>query len=104
MKIAQALGSGKRPVAYRVIDKQRILVERETNQLRVVVQRRVGQCWLLSDALEGVRYLNGVFKDSDGSWIVAGCDLALLSCIGDCLPAKYQHLLTVSSDDWCILL
>jgi hypothetical protein len=55
---------------------------------------------MLADQGGGVRYLNGVLRDVDGSWVVACGDLAALESVAHCLPTVYQHLLTPDSDDW----
>lgn len=100
MKMVQAVGSGRAYGAYRVVGTQRILVELSARRLRVLVQCRSGRRWMLPDPGGSVRYLNGVLKEMDGSWIVACGDLAAVDSVANCLPAIYQHLLTPDSDDW----
>jgi hypothetical protein len=100
LKLAQAVRSGLEYGAYRVVGAQRIVVELGTQRLRVLVQCRSKRHWMLSDHGGGVRYLNGVLRERDGSWVVACGDLAALESVANCLPSGYQHLLTLDSDDW----
>jgi hypothetical protein len=55
---------------------------------------------MMADQGGGVRYLNGVRRGVDGSWIVTCGDLAVLESMVNCLSAIYQHMLTPDSDDW----
>jgi hypothetical protein len=83
-----------------VVGTQRIFVELGEQRLRVLVQCRSGRRWMIPAQSGSVRYLNGVRRDVDGSWVVACGDLAALASVAHCLPAVYQHLLTPDSDDW----
>src|SRR5690242_20157477 len=98
--IGQAVGLGQGYGAYRVVGAQRVIVELSTQRLRILVQCRSGRRWMIPDPGGGVRYLNGVLREEDGSWVVACGDLAAVECIANCLPVTYQHLLTPDSDDW----
>lgn len=91
-------------VAYRVVGAMRILVQYRKQELRVLVQCRKSRHWMPIDAGGGVRYLNGVLRDMDGSWIIAGCGVAALDNVASCLPTAYLHLLALDSGDWHILL
>lgn len=100
MNLAQAVEASQERGAYRVVGELRILVQFGKQKLRVLVQRRSRQHWVLTDSGGGVRYLNGVLRDMDGSWVIDGCDVAALDIVVHCLPATYQHLLASYSDDW----
>ncbi|HEY0755735.1 MAG TPA: hypothetical protein VGD98_17385 [Ktedonobacteraceae bacterium] len=104
MKLAQVVESGQEARVFRIVGAQRMVVELDAHRLRVLVQYRIKRGWMLADhGNGGVRYLNGVLRDVDGSWIVAGQNLAALERLVNCLPTIYQHLLTPESDDWQIL-
>ncbi len=100
MNLAQAVEASQERGAYRVVGTLRILVQFGKQKLRVLVQCRNGRRWMLTDSGGGVRYLNSVLRDIDGSWVVEGCDVAALDIVAHCLPAAYQHLLAPDSDDW----
>jgi hypothetical protein len=100
VNLAQAIGRGQTNSAYRMVGTQRIVVEWSTQRLRVLVQCWNKRRWMICDQGGGVRYLNGVLRDGDGSWVVAGAGLAALESMAHCLPAAYQHLLAPDSDDW----
>jgi hypothetical protein len=100
VNLVQAAGLGQECGAYRVVGTRRIVVELDAQRLRVLVQCRSKRRWMISDQGGGVRYLNGVLRDVDGSWVVACGNLATLDSVAHCLPAGYQHLLTPDSDDW----
>lgn len=102
MNLVQAVGRDKESSAFRVVGTQRIVVEASGHWLRVLVQCRRGRRWMLPEMNGGIRYLNGVLKEMDGSWIVACGNLEALDRVAHCLPAAYQHLLTPNSDDWYI--
>lgn len=103
MKLAQALEAGQEQSAYRVVGRLRILVQFGKQTLRVLVQCRNRRRWVLTDSSGGVRYLNGVFRDIDGSWVIGRCDVAALDIVAHGLPVAYQHLLALNSDDWQII-
>jgi hypothetical protein len=100
LKLAQAVEASQEQSAYRVVGALRILVHCGNQKLRVLVQCRNRQHWTLTDASGGVRYLNGVLRDMDGSWVIDRCDIIALDSVAHCLPAAYQHLLALDSDDW----
>lgn len=103
MKLSQVVQAGQEYTVYRVVGAQRILVELSAQRLRVLVQCQSKRGWMLPDQGSGVRFLNGVLREVDGSWVVACGDLAELESIASCLPAVYHHLLTPDSDDWQLL-
>ncbi len=100
MNLAQAVEASQERGAYRVVGELRILVQFGKQKLRVLVQCWSRQHWVLADSGGGVRYLNGVLRDMDGSWVINGCDVAALDIVAHCLPATYQLLLAPYSDDW----
>jgi len=100
VNLAQAVGPGQVASAYRVVGTQRIVVEPGQQRLRVLVQSWNKRRWIIPEQVTSIRYLNGVLRDGDGSWIVACSDLAALVSIEHCLPPEYQHLLTPTSNDW----
>ncbi len=100
VNLVQVIGSSQESGASRVVGTQRIVVELGVQRLRVLVQYRSKRRWMISDPGGSIRYLNGVLRDADGSWVVACADLAALVSVAHCLPAGYQHLLAPESDDW----
>lgn len=100
MDLAQAVRSGQRKSAYRVVGTQRIVVELSAKGLRVLVQCWSKRRWVLPDQGSSIHYLNGVLREADGSWVVACNDLAALDRVAYCLPTGYRHLLVPNSDDW----
>lgn len=100
MKLTQALEESQGQGVYREVGGLRILVQVGKQALRVLVQCRNGRHWVLTDSRGGVRYLNGVLRDSDGSWVIGRCDSAALNIVVHALPVAYQHLLALDSDDW----
>jgi hypothetical protein len=100
LNLARAIGASQKSGAYRRVGMQRILVELGMQRLRVLVQCRSKRRWTIFDPDGGIRYLDGVLREMDGSWVVACRDLAALGSVNNCLPAVYQHLLTPNSDDW----
>jgi hypothetical protein len=100
LKLTQALEASQEQCAYRVVGTLRILVQRGQQKLRVLIQCRKRRHWMLADVSGGVRYLNGVLRDVDGSWVIGCCDVAALDSIASGLPATYLHLLALNSDDW----
>ena len=98
--MVQAVRLGQAYGAYRVVGPRRIIVELSAQRLRILVQCRSGRHWMLPDHGGGIRYLNGVLREGDGSWVVICGDLAAVESVANCLPATYQHLLTPDSDDW----
>src|SRR5579883_538867 len=92
--------ASQEPGAVRVVGAQRIVVEVRAQTIRILVQCRRRQRWVIPEMESSIRYLNGVFRESDGSWVVATGNLAALDFVASCLPAAYQHLLTPHSDDW----
>lgn len=104
MKLAQAVEASQEQGAYRVVGTLRILVEYKKQKLRVLIQCLNRRHWILTDSGGGIRYLNGVRRDIDGSWIVDGCDVTALDNVALCFPPAYQHLLIPDSDDWQILV
>jgi hypothetical protein len=100
LNLVQAVGGGQESSAFRVVGTQRIVVEPGVQTLRVLVQCRFGRRWMIPEIDGGIRYLNGVLKEMDGSWIVACGNLEALDRVAHCLPVAYQHLLTPNSDDW----
>lgn len=103
MKLAQAVEASQEQGAYRIVGALRILLRFGNQELRVLVQRRDRRHWMLTDSGGGVRYLNGVRRDEDGSWVINRCDHAVLGIVAHCLPQEYQHLLAPESDDWQML-
>ncbi|GHO50908.1 hypothetical protein [Ktedonospora formicarum] len=99
MNLLQVIRSDSQQSAYRVVGTQRIIVELGEHQFRVLIQYWNRRRWTIPE-YKGVRYLNGVLRDGDGSWVVVCDDLTALSCALSCLPTIYQHLLTPDSDDW----
>ena len=101
LNLIQAMeASHEQCAAYREVGTLRILVQREKQKLRVLVQCRSRQQWMLTDSGGGVRYLNGVLRERDGSWVISGCDSAALDLVAHCLPIAHQHLLAPYNDDW----
>ena len=100
LNLAQAVGPDQINSAYRVVGTRRIVVEPHAQKFRVLLQCRSHRRWMISDHGGGVRYLNGVLRNGDGSWVVASGDLTALESVAHCLPAAYEHLLTPDSDDW----
>ena len=103
MNLIQAIGEGQRCQAYRVVGALRIIVEKNASRIKVQVQCRSGRRWMTTDNGGGVRYLDGVLRDVDGSFVVACSDLSALNAVAQCLPAAYQHLLTPDKNDWQIV-
>jgi hypothetical protein len=104
LKLTQAVEASPEQVAYRVVGALRILVQYRMQKFRVLVQCRKRRHWTLTDSGGGVRYLNGVLREMDGSWVIDGCDVAALDNIARCLPAAYLHLLALDSGDWQALI
>jgi hypothetical protein len=100
LNLVQAVEASQGQGVYRVVGELRILVQCGNQKLRVLVQRWSRRQWILTASDGGVRYLNGVLRDMDGSWVINYCDIANLDSVAHCLPAAYQHLLTPDSDDW----
>ncbi len=100
LKLTQAVEASQEHGAYRVVGTLRILVQWRKQKLRVLVQRRNGRRWMLTDSGGGVRYLNGVLRDMDGSWVIDGNDVAALDSVALCLPVAYLRLLAPDSDNW----
>jgi hypothetical protein len=100
LNLAQAVRASQELGAVRVVGTQRIVVEVRAQTIRILIQCRWRQRWVIPEMDSSIRYLNGVFREVDGSWIVATGNLAALDSVVSCLPAAYQHLLTPYSDDW----
>lgn len=84
MNLAQAVEASQKQGAYRIIGTLRILVQFGNQELRVLVQCRSRRHWRLIDSGGGVRYLNGVRRDLDGSWVMDSCDSA-----AECLKSMH---------------
>lgn len=100
LNITRALEVSTARLVCRVVGKWRVIVDDAQFPLKVQIQRRFRRHWMTDDGGGGVRYINGVVRESTGAYSCGCAGPGCLPRIREGLPPAYQTLLLLESDDW----